>query len=384
MQIIQDGVMSRSHSLSLLVAAFVLAACQPNAAENEEGSPHAGIPAPRLVWVEQVKSSEGLDVSSFTGTVEARIDQPLAFRVGGKLAERGVDVGDRVERGDVVARLDAADYRHALRAAAAEVRAAEAEAERAAADLVRASELRDKGHASQAGFEAAKAAAAAAREALEAARERQALAENELAYAELKADADGVVTAVLAEPGQVVSAGQSVVSIARDGDREAEVAIPEGRLAGLKEAAAAVTLWALPGETFKAELRELAPGADPAARTFRARFRIEDPKGLARLGMTATVHLSRETSASAVVVPLSSIWYQGETAKVWRANEARDGVEAVEVKIRRMEETQALVEGALQPGEFVVSMGAHRLDEKLAIRIEERSAATGLRVGAVK
>ncbi|MBA5777733.1 efflux RND transporter periplasmic adaptor subunit [Stappia sp. F7233] len=377
--------MPRLPSFASLAAALLLAACQPNAAENAEEGAQGSLPAPRIVWAEQVKSSQGLDLSSFTGTIEARIDQPLAFRVGGKLAERLVDVGDRVSRGDVVARLDANDYSHALRAAAAEMRAAEAEAERTAADLERASELREKGHASQAGFEAAKAAASAASEALEAARERRALAENELAYAELKADADGVVTAVSAEPGQVVAAGQSIVALARDGDREAEIAIPESRLAGLKGAKAHVTLWALPGEEFDASLRELAPGADPAARTFRARFRIDDPKKLAKLGMTATVHLSREAVNSAVVVPLSAVWYRGEAANVWRANASRDGVEAVPVTLQRMEETYALVEGALRPGDLVVSMGAHRLDEKLAVQIEERAAeTTGLRVGVVR
>ncbi|MXN63671.1 efflux RND transporter periplasmic adaptor subunit [Stappia sp. GBMRC 2046] len=364
---------------AVLGLAVLAAGCQPDAAEQADAPL-----APRIVWAEQVKLSDGVETQSFTGTVRPRVDAPMAFRVGGKLAERLVDVGDEVAKGDVIGRLDEGDYRHGLRVAIAQEKAAEAEAERSSADLERARELKEKGHASTAVFDRAKATANAAREALAAARERRALAENELEYAVLKADADGVVTGVSAEPGEVVTAGQPIVRLARTGEREAAIAIPESRIGAVRGAKAWVTLWALPGKRFDAALRELSPEADPAARTFDARFSIDDPEGQARLGMTATVHIARADVEKSFVVPLSAIWYRGEAAFVWRSSEDRAAVEAVPVTVRRLDEEVAYVDGGLKPGELVASLGVHRLDENLAVRVEERMAGEAVKVGALR
>ncbi|NRG17969.1 efflux RND transporter periplasmic adaptor subunit [Rhizobiales bacterium] len=363
----------------VLGLAALAAGCQPDAAEQADAPVE-----PRIVWAEKVTLSDGVETLSFTGTVRPRVDAPMAFRVGGKLAERLADVGDEVAKGDVIARLDEGDYRHGLRVAMAQEKAAEAEAERTAADLERARELKEKGHASAAVFDRAKAAADAAREALTAARERRALAENELEYAVLKADADGVVTHVAAEPGEVVTAGQPVVRLARTGEREAAIAIPESRIGAVDGGRASVTLWALPGKRFEAKLRELSPEADRAARTFNARFSIDDPEGEAKLGMTATVHIARGDVERSFVVPLSSIWYRGEAAFVWRSTEDRSGVEAVPVTVRRLDEEVAYVDGELKPGELVASLGVHRLDENLAVRVEERAAGEAVQVGALR
>lgn len=364
-----------------IVIALLAAACQPKAAETEAEHP---APAPRIVWAERVKVSDGLEVASFTGTIEARSDQPLAFRVSGKLIERTVDIGADVRAGDVIARLDTTDFQHSLRVAAAQVRAAEAEAERAFADLERERELKLKGHVSQAGFDVAKSKAEAARESLEAARERQALAQNELSYAELRADADGIVTSVAAEPGQIVLQGERIVNIARNGEREAEIAIPESRVDGVENAKAWVSLWAVPGERFAARLRELSPDAGAAARSFTGRFAISNLPEKVKLGMTATVHLMREGEEPSFVVPLSALWYRGEDAFVWRSVAARDAVEAVPVSVRRLEDAAALVEGPLQASDLVVSMGVHRLDEHLAVRVEERADQAPVKVGALR
>ena len=365
----------------VIAIALLAAACQPNAAETEGADQ---IARPRIVWAERVKVSDGLETTSFTGTIEARSDQPLAFRVSGKLTERLVDVGNSVRAGDIIAQLDATDFEHSLRVAAAQVRAAEAEAERALADLDRERELKVRGHVSQAGFDVAKSKAEAARESLEAARERKALAENELSYAVLHADADGVVTSVSAEPGQVVLQGHPIVNIARHGEREAEIAVPEGQIEGVETASAWVSLWAVPGEKFSATLRELSPDAGAAARSFKGRFTVADLPEKAKLGMTATVHLARNTGSQAFVVPLSALWYRGKDAFVWRASKERDGVNAVPVTVRHLEEATALVDGSLQGDDLVVSMGVHRLDEHLAVRVEERVDAAPVKVGALR
>ncbi len=185
------------------------------------------------------------------------------------------------------------DLEAALRAREAEERAASAQARRAAEDRLRIAALKEKGHVSQAALDQAVAADDAASASLKAATEQRTLAANQLAYARLAIDAAGVVTAVLAEPGEVVTAGQPVLRIARDAEREVEVAIPEAQVGAVAGATPRITLWAEPGRSFRAELRELSPVADAAARSFTARFSILDPGADARLGMTATVHLDR-------------------------------------------------------------------------------------------
>ncbi|SDU25466.1 efflux RND transporter periplasmic adaptor subunit [Stappia sp. ES.058] len=362
---------------SVALLGLVVAGCQP-----ESGSDAQEV-SPPTVWVEKVGKARGSGLS-YSGTIRARSDAPVAFRVGGKLSRRGVDIGDRVEAGDLVARLDATDFDAALHAEEAQERAARAEAKRTADALARIETLKAKGHVSQASLDAAQAAADAAAEALKAAGERRLLAENQRAYTVLRADVAGVVTAVLAEPGEVVALGQPVVRIAAARGREAEVAVPEAHVAAIAQAEAHVTLWALPGKTFSARLRELSPQADQAARTFTARFELEDPSGLARLGMTATVHLDPSGPARGVAVPLSAVWYRGEDAFVWRAAPGDSRVKAVAVEVLRIEAARAIVDGALEPGVTVVSMGVHRLDADLEVRVVERAPADPVLVGALQ
>jgi multidrug efflux system membrane fusion protein len=364
-------------ALVVAVSGLLLAACQPEPASETAVAP------PPTVWVEQVTAAKSAGLS-YSGTIRARSDAPVAFRVGGKLSAREVDIGDRVEAGDVIARIDATDFEAALSAEQAQERAARAEAQRTADALERIKTLKQKGHVSQASLDAAQAAADAAAEALKAAGERRLLAENQRAYTELRADVAGVVTAVLAEPGEVVALGQPVVRIAAALGREAEVAVPEAHVAAVSQASASVTLWALPGKTFPAHLRELSPQADQAARTFTARFEVEDPQGLARLGMTATVHLDTPGQAAGVAVPLSAVWYRDEAAFVWQAAPGDSRVTPVAVRVLRIEAARAIVEGELKPGMTVVSMGVHRLDPELEVRVVERAPSDPVLVGALQ
>lgn len=374
------GGPSRRPLAALLAASLAvgLAACQP-----EPGGDAGQVSEPRTVWVEAVEAPPARRLS-YPGTIRARSDVPFAFRVGGKLSARLVDVGDPVAPGAVIARLDPSDLEATLSAETARERAARAEAERSADDLTRVAALKDKGHVSQAALDRAQAAADAASETLKAARERRRLAENQLAYAVLRADAEGVVTSVLAEPGEVVALGQPVIRMARTDAPEAEVAIPEAHIADVAGAKATVTLWAAPERAFPATLRELSPQADREARTFTARFAIEGAQDVARLGMTATVHLSPEAATEGVAVPLSAVWYRGEAAHVWRAEPGETQVTAVPVAVVRFDAAHAIVTGELPLGAHVVSLGAHRLDETRKVRVELRDETGPVVMGAAR
>ncbi|MHC5652768.1 efflux RND transporter periplasmic adaptor subunit [Stappia sp. ICDLI1TA098] len=362
-------------SVGLLAAVF-LAGCQPEASEDTGGQGEV-----RAVWVEPVESAAAR-ILAYSGTVRARFEVPLAFRTGGKIAERFVDPGTSVRAGDVIARLDATDLESSLRAEKARERAAETEARRSAEDLTRVAALKDKGHVSESALDRAEATADAARETLKAAREARILAESRLSYAVLRADADGVVTEVRAEPGEVVTAGQPVALVTRGSAREIEVAIPEARIADLDRATARVSLWAAPGRSFPATLREVSPQADSASRSFTARYALDAPIAAVRLGMTATVALSPEAAHEGLSVPLSAVWYEGGAARVWRAEADARRVSAVPVTVRRIESERAVIAGDLAVGDDVVSMGVHRLDPGLEVRVVQRAASGTTAAGA--
>lgn len=309
---------------------------------------------PKLVKAIKVGAGGTAMDEAYSGEVRARIESPLGFRVGGKLVERYVDVGARVKAGQVLARLDPADQQLA---------ATQAEANRslAAAELKRTQDLQQKNFISQAALDAKQTAATAA--------EAQAkLAKNQAAYTTLVADASGVVAAVLAEPGQVVSAGQAVIRLARDGEREVAIAIPESRLAGLKVGAGSTaSLWS--GKTYQGVLRELAPAADAATRTFAARIRITDADAAVALGMTATVRFMRESTAE-LIVPLAAILQQGDKPAVWVI--ADDGtVRQQPIEVARYSDAGALVKSGLAGGETIVAAGAFKLSAGEKVRIAQ-------------
>src|SRR5262249_37965351 len=195
----------------------------------------------------------------------------------GKIVVRPVNVGDRIRIGDVVARLDPDDLKLQLQSAEAELAAATSNLTQASADFERYSSLKSRGWASVADFDRKKAAADEAQGRLDRARRALDLARNQLAYADLKADADGVITATLAEPGQVVAVGQPVVRLAHAGEKEAAVALPETWLATARSSKATGRLWADRERAFSARLRELAPQAGPPTRPHARRFPLPGP-----------------------------------------------------------------------------------------------------------
>ncbi len=330
-------------------------------------------PAPKAERPVQVQAvSFGIETMSrdFVGVVRARYESDLSFRVAGKMITRKANVGDHVRAGDVIAELDAQDLQLQAQSAEAESAAAASNLEQAAADLKRYAQLKERGFASNAEFDRKKAANDEAEGRMERARRSLDLARNQLAYAELKADADGVITATLAEPGQVIAIGQGVVRLARDGAKEALVALPENWLAGARKSAATVRLWTDSDKSFAAHLRELSPQADAATRTYAARFDIEDADDSVAFGMTTTVTLSRASDEPAARLPLSSVLNRGKGPSVFLVD-ASETLELRPVTVSSFTEDAAVVTSGISTGDRIVTLGVQKLEAGTKVRVVE-------------
>ena len=325
------------------------------------------VPAPpQAVRVQEVAAEVEAAEQTYTGVVRARYETDLAFRVGAKIASRHVEVGQRVSAGAVLFRLDPTDYRLAVKAAEAELVAADAEVVLSVADHDRLTRLR--GAPSLSELDKARSARDVAVGRRDRAKEALTLARNRLAYCELTADADGVVTALPAEAGQVVAEGQVVARIARDGEREAVVSLPENRAVAARSARATVALWAAPGESYPAVLRELSPTADPVTRTYQARFTVRNPGPQVVLGMTATVHLLPPDPTPGYVLPLSSLLRTGDRPAVWVVDRPTGGLTLTSVDVREYRHETVVLSGGVKPGQLVVTAGVQKLDAGLTVR----------------
>jgi RND family efflux transporter MFP subunit len=356
---------------ALLLAAPLLAACLAEADT-------AALPPepPRPVQAAEIRLSPAEPPRSFTGTLRPRREAEIAFRTGGRITERLVEPGDRVAAGQVLARLDPADLALALRAAEADLSAAEAERSRTAADAERARALRAGGHVAAATLDQRETAARSAAERAEAAAAALNLARNRLSYATLTAATDGVVTAILAESGQVVAEGRAVLRLADTAEREIEVAVPETALPALAAPGATARFWALPEHALPVTLREVSPQAEGPLRTYAARFALPDAPGVLALGMTATVTLPPRGEPAATV-PLSALHDRGQGPMVWRIEQGRAA--AVPVEVLRVTETTAFIRGALREGERIVALGPQLLDPGQPLRVVDTRLAATLR-----
>lgn len=295
------------------------------------------------------------------GTVRARVELDQGFRVSGKIAERKVQVGDRIKAGSVLATLDATDFRLQRESAEAELAAALASEKQAQAELQRVVDLRKQGWSTEQALDRQRATAEEAQGRRKRAERQVEIGRNAQSYAVLVAEADGIITALLAEAGQVVAAGQPVFRLARDGEREAQVSIPEHYLEEARTGAAQASLWSAPGALHPAHLRELSPNADAATRTFAARFSLPDLAADAPLGMTVTLNLSAKQALEAVRVPLSAILDEGAGAEVYVVDLATNQLKRQPVSIMAYEAREALVGAGLNDNDLVVTLGVHKL-----------------------
>jgi RND family efflux transporter MFP subunit len=304
----------------------------------------------------------GSNSRTFTGIVEARVQSDLGFRVAGKILQRSVDVGQRVLKGQPLMRLDPEDLTLSAAAQQANVEAARAKYTQAKADETRSAMLVKSGVISPREYDQDRAALDSAKAQLEAAEAQARVSNNSSEYAVLLADADGVIVRTLSEPGQVVAAGQTVIQLAQDGPREALINLPEGVRPDLGTIASA-RLYGQ-DQMYQARLRQLSDAADPASRTFEARYVLEGEAASAPLGSTVTVTLvTRQTSSSqSVLVPVGAIYDRGSGSGVWIVNDKSE-VKFRFVQITSIGQEEVVVSSGVDPGEKVVALGAHLLHD---------------------
>ena len=338
---------------------FVLVACIDAASSADPRM------QPPLVRTEAVTASAS-SARSFTGIVAARVQSDLGFRVPGKVLERLIDTGQPVRRGQALMRIDPRDLGLALRAHEEAVAAANARVRQTSQEESRYRELVARGAVSKSAYDKVRMDAESARADLNAAQAQADVARNQTSYAVLFADADGVVVEALAEPGQVVAAGQVVVRVAHAGPREAIVELPETLRPAIGSTGRA-TLYGS-GLTGSAQLRQLSDAANRQTRTFEARYVLADPLADAPLGSTISIQLANVEPHPALQVPIGAIFDAGNGAGVWLVEGETPRVTWRAVEIVRLGDEAALVVGNVKAGDRVVALGAHLLHEGEQVR----------------
>jgi RND family efflux transporter MFP subunit len=344
-------------SLALLVAlgaALLVSACDQKTQASRD-TPR------RPVLIAEAHYAPREQAQVLAGVVKARIESDLAFRIAGKMATRLVDTGAYVHEGDALARLDDADFHLQLEEAEAEQSSAKAALTQAEAEERRLTTLSKQGWTANADFDKARSAADQARAAAMRADRAVSLARNAIDYATLRADADGVISAVSAEAGQVVAVGAPIVRLAHSNEREAAVSVPETLVERARVEPARVEFWALPGVSVAAKLRELSPTSDPATRTYPARFTLIDAPAGVRLGMSVTVSLQAD-AAKVARMPISAVFDLGQGPSVWVVDPVTATLSAVGVALAGYDADWAFIGAGVPEGAKVVALGVHKLD----------------------
>ncbi|HTE36168.1 MAG TPA: efflux RND transporter periplasmic adaptor subunit [Reyranella sp.] len=343
------------------LGAFSWKSNQPAAATAE--------PVVRPARVATINFRSHMHSLMLAGIVAPRIETTLGFRVSGKVISREVDVGAIVRPGQLIARIDPTDYRLAVDNARAALASADADHARAKADLDRYQMLRGSAAFMTQTLDARQSVSSTTSARVDQARSQLSSAENNLAYTELHADAAGVITAVLAEVGQVLAQGQGMVKLARSNELEILVGVPEHRLQTVRDASRVTfELWSDAGHKYAAKLRELSPSADPMTRTYPARFTVVDQPSFIGIGMTASLILARPDSELLAEVPLSAIFQQGKEPAVWVVDKATSTVSLRPVTISRWRDETALIASGVNNGDVVAAAGVHKLEPGQKIR----------------
>ena len=352
----RENVMQKKYTALVLAAALsLLAGC---------GNDTAKEPPPPVVRTMSVDAAAGASTADYSGTVRARYETKLAFQVSGQVLSRNVSMGAHVHAGDVLMVINARDAQQQVNATSAGVASARAQLDLARANRARYEELYAAQAVSAAMLDQYRTNENAAEAAYRQALAQNAQSSNALGYTNLIAGADGVISGILAEEGQVVAAGQTVMTLTQDGEREIEIAVPESRLAEVSLGMpAAVSLWA--NQTaLTGTVREIAPIADPAGGTYTVRIALADAPADLPLGMTARVRLGTQAEVGAVL-PLSAIYQTGDEAQVYIVE---DGVvHLCPVTVTAFRERDAVVTG-LPQNAVVVTAGVHRLHDGEKVR----------------
>lgn len=335
--------------------------------------------SPRPVKVFRVGTTSIGAVMPYAGEVRARFETTLSFRVTGKILARPVEIGDRVHKGQLLAKLDSSDFLLSVESIKAQLKSAVADRDFTKDDLKRYRELLEQKVISTPDFDRHQTAYTNAQERVAALESQLQQTLNQLAYTELSADREGVITALDVEKGQVVAAGQAVVKLAELQEKEIHFDIPEQRLSEIKiQQTVVVTLLSDNEREFNAKIREISASADPASRTFRAKATLLEGQQAAHLGMTATVWLTSE-KAEHIAVPLAAVFSsqaQPLQQQVWVIDEANSTVKSIPIQLgSTLPDEHISIEG-LQPGQLIVSAGVQRLKEGQSVRLTETLPAT--------
>lgn len=358
--------MARFAPLTPLAALLLLSACGDEAPVKDER---------RAVAVLRLTPAAYGGETSFAGEIKSAYESPLGFQVAGRIVARTVNAGDTVRAGQALFRIDPGDYARALDSAAAQTGAARTAAATQSADLARARELLKQGFISPAEYDQTKASADQARAQLRAADTQRGTAAAQLGRTSLTAPRAGIVTQIEGEVGQVVAAGQTIVTVADPGRPEIAVSLPEGGLGAVQRAKRlTVTLWSDPGKVYEAKLRTLAGAADPTTRTFAARVTILGDATL-HIGKTAELHVEGDRAATALTVPLTAIARAKSGAQAWVLDRKTMTVRPRAVRIGSPKGDTLTVLAGLRPGETIVTAGIHLLRAGETVRIAEVPAS---------
>lgn len=308
---------------------------------------------------------------TLAGTIESQVQVDFGFRIGGRLAERLVDVGDHIEAGQVIARLDPSDEENGLRAAEASLIAAESQLTEARANFERQRQLYDRGFLARAGLERAETALSTANAQVDSTRAQYLIAKRRLNDTELQADAPGRVTATGAEPGEVVPAGRMIVQVARDGGLDAVFDVPAAVLdSAPADPEVSVALSQTPSVSAEGRVREVAPRADPVTGTFRVRVGLINPPDALRLGSTVT-GTAIFGNVSAIEVPASALTRSETGPAVWIVDPGSLTVSLRDIEVERYLPAAVSVAGGLAPGDVVVTAGVQALRPGQAVRLPQ-------------
>lgn len=366
-------------SLSLLVSPLLwlpfltMSGCKP--------APEASAPLPRPVRVIELSASQTVREIELSGEVKPRVESRLSFQVGGRLLERRVDLGQRVKAGDVLARIDANDLRLQESAARSQVSAAKTEAEQASLEYRRALDLRSKNFIAQAEVDRRKTALDAAQSRVDALQSQLAVQSNQARYTELTAPADGFITGVDADVGQVLAPGIPVLRWAAARDMEVAVTVPEVRLQDVRQIAQAKVRFWVDGSSVSARLREVSSMADPLTRTFNARLTLESVPDNIRYGMSAVARFERRTPTDGFRIPLTALFAEEGKSWVFVLDEKAGKVNRLPITPHDVDGNLFVVREGLSDGQLVVVAGTHVLKDGQAARRFIEPVAAGQRKG---
>lgn len=321
-----------------------------------------------IVRTAVIGSAHGAQGYTYSGEVRGRYESQLAFQVGGKIVKRYVKLGSIVNAGDVLMQIDAKDVQQTVNSSAAQVYSAESQVRLAESNLNRYKHLLEQGAISRAQYDQYVNAYDVATAGVRQAAAQYVQGANQLDYTLLRADKAGVVASIDAEMGQVVGAGQTVLTVVQAGEREIEISVPESRIEELQKAGPLkVTFWALPGVISDGSVREVSPMADKATRTFKVRVSLIQPPEAIKLGMTASVMLPGNNAGPAISIPLAAIYNVGDKAAVWVVDE--DTLVLRLITIGNFGSDKVEVLSGLASGERIVTAGVHKLKEGQKVKV---------------